>query len=78
VNVDAHRGEQPRDFGDIVPVPEAERSRPEQIGFRPDAFGARRALRSGRRRMRRAERAHELVEGLRRAPVLFLLIGGQL
>jgi hypothetical protein len=64
--------EQAAHFAQVVAVAEAERGRAEQVAARP---GSRLA---GRVRHRRRQVANDLVEGLGRAPVLFLLVRGQL
>ena len=70
VHLDAQPAQQAPDLDDVVAVAEAERRGAEQV--------AARAVRRGARRGRGGEVAHQLVEGLRRAPELLLLIGGQL
>ena len=62
----------------VVAVAEAERRRAEQVAARPRARLARRPLRARRRRVRPGQGAHELIEGLGRAPVLLPLVGRQL
>jgi hypothetical protein len=78
VRVHARLGEQGAQLAHVVARAEAEHRRPEHRGPRPPPRLARRPRRPGRRRQRPAHRAHELVEGLRRAPVLLLAVRRQL
>jgi hypothetical protein len=78
VDVDADRRQQPPDLAHVVAAAEAERRGAEQVRARRPVGGARRARRPGRGRQRRAQGAHELVEGLAGAPVLLLGVRGQL
>ena len=73
VDLDAHALEHGRDLDQIVAMAEAERGRAQDV-----AAGARGLLRARRRRVRAGQGADELVKGLGGAPVLFLLVGGQL
>ncbi len=57
---------------------EAERGGPEQVAGGLAVRGTWRARRARRGRMRAGQRADHLVEGLGRAPVLLLLVRGQL
>ena len=75
VDVDAQLAQQPRDLHHVIPVAEAQRRRAEDVGPRtraPLPLAARRG------RVRPGAGADDLVEGLRRAPVLLLLVGRQL
>ncbi len=72
VDRDAQRFDQLAHLHDIVAAAEAQRGRAE------DVARFRRALLLRRGRAPAREAAHELVERLRRAPVLLLHVGGQL
>lgn len=76
VHLDAELREDFLDRAQVVPVPKAERGGPQDVAARRIA-GAPRALDARRRRALRSGGAHQLIERLARAPVLFFLIGGQ-
>ena len=69
IDVDAKASQQLRDFLDIVAMAKAQRGRSQHIAQGPRACRAL-ALGAGKR-------AHEAIEGLRRAPVFLFLVGGQ-
>ena len=78
IHVDAEATQQAGDFLHVVAMAKAERGRAEQIAAWPRPGWAGRPWRARRRRVRSRESAHEMIEGLRRAPVFLALIGGQL
>ena len=71
-DLDAQFLEQPRDLIDVVTMPEAERGRPEQRAAQAPVAERRRA------RVWVRQRPTQPIKRLRRAPVLFFLIGRQL
>ena len=72
IDVDAERVEQPGDLDHVVAMAEAQRGRAEDVGRRAAAFARRGA------HVLVGERPDQLVEGLRRAPILLALIARQL
>ena len=87
VDVDADAPEQSAHLDDVVAAAEAEARRADQVRARPARRGRRAVARVGAVRGRRRgalargveqQRPHQRVEGLARAPVLLLRVGGEL
>ncbi len=77
VHVDAERVQQAADLARRRRGSGSRAARAEQVARGAGGLAARAARRPGRRHAVGEQRAHELVEGFGRAPVLLLRVGGQ-